>query len=116
MRDILNRDDIELFMKTFYERLLDDPTVSEIFDHIDLEDHLPVICDFWESVLFQKSVYFGSPFQVHRSLNLKKEHFDVWLGHFDESLDLLFVGDKARSAKARASMVASMFKSKLGIK
>lgn len=113
LKDIQSREDIELFIKRFYERLLNDPLMSPKFDHIDLENHLPVLIDFWESVLLYKPVYHGSPFEVHVPLNLEKEHFKKWLYHFNDNLDQLFEGVKVENAKTRANAVAKIFMSKL---
>lgn len=53
-RDITTREDIELLMNNFYERLLTDENINYIFTDvakIDMKAHIPVIADFWESVL-----------------------------------------------------------------
>jgi len=50
---------INLFMRPFYERALEDDVIGYIFEiaGLDLDKHLPVISDFWESVLFGTSDY-----------------------------------------------------------
>ena len=52
MNDIETRTDIDLIMRVFYERALADEVIGFIFSdvaHLDLERHLPIIGDFWES-------------------------------------------------------------------
>ena len=59
-KDIATRGDIELLMNTFYERLLADENISYIFTDVaklDIKTHIPVIADYWETVLLNKNVY-----------------------------------------------------------
>jgi hemoglobin len=114
-RDITNRDDIDLLMKVFYEKLLADKSISYIFTDvakIDIHEHLPVIGNFWESILLNKNVYHNNAMRVHTDLNSKspllKEHFDTWLKHFMQSVDELFEGNIALLARQRARSVATM--------
>lgn len=119
-KDIVTRADIEWLMHTFYERLLNDERISYIFTnvaHLDLETHLPVIVDFWESVLLNKNVYNNNPMKIHLDLNekspLTKDHFNIWLTHFTTTVDELFEGNIAITAKQRALSVANLMQIKI---
>lgn len=119
-RDIATRDDIELLMNSFYERLLADERISYIFTDVaklDIKTHIPVIADFWESVLLNKNVYHNNAMKIHMDLNektsLTKEHFSVWLTHFTETIDELFEGSVALLAKQRARSVATLMEIKI---
>ena len=119
-KDIETREDIELLMHTFYERLLADERISYIFTDVaklDIKTHIPVIADFWESVLLNKNVYHNNAMKIHMDLNdktpLSKEHFTVWLTHFTETTDELFEGAKALLAKQRAKSVATLMEIKI---
>ena len=119
-RDIATRDDIELLMNSFYERLLADERISYIFTDVaklDIKTHIPVIADFWESVLLNKNVYHNNAMKIHMDLNektsLTKEHFSVWLTHFAATIDELFEGDIALLAKQRARSVATLMEIKI---
>ena len=114
-KDIATRDDIELLMHLFYERLLADERISYIFTDVaklDIKTHIPVIADFWESVLLNKNVYHNNTMKIHVDLNdktaLQKIHFDTWLSHFTASVDELFDGKIALLAKQRATSVATV--------
>ncbi len=114
--DIANRQDIETLVRNFYEQAIPDPIIGKFFTqvaHLDLEAHLPKIANFWEQMLFQRSVYEGSPMHAHLVLNSKEpmlpEHFERWLMLWESTVDQLFAGEKARMAKARAQMVAKSF-------
>ena len=59
-RDIENREDLLLLVKRFYNKLLADASISYLFTEIakiNLEHHLPVLVDFWDSILFQSDTY-----------------------------------------------------------
>lgn len=119
-KDISTREDIELLLNKFYETLLADESISYIFTDvakINIQTHLPVIADFWESVLLNKKLYHNNAMQIHMQLNdntqLTKAHFDTWLGHFSKAADELFEGDIALLAKQRAVSVATLMQIKI---
>lgn len=120
MKDIESRTDLEVFTRAFYTRLLNDERVNYIFTDIakiDLESHLPKITDFWELSMFHTGPYHNNPMHVHMELNdkeqLTSEHFDVWLGHFNDTVDELFVGANAEKIKTRALSIATIMKIKV---
>ncbi len=119
-RDIENREDLLLLVKRFYNKLLADASISYLFTEIakiNLEHHLPVLVDFWDSILFQSDTYQKNAMQPHLSLHqqspLQKHHFETWLLHFKESVDELFEGEKAFLAKERALSIATVMRIKL---
>ena len=120
IKDITDRTDIELLMNTFYGRLLADENINYIFTDvakIDMKTHIPVIANFWESVLLNKNVYHNNAMKIHMDLNdktsLTKMHFDIWLQHFNTTVDELFEGDIALLAKQRAKSVATVMQIKI---
>jgi len=120
MKDIETREDIALLMREFYNRLLADPAISYIFTDvakIDLEAHLPHLTDFWELSVLHTGTYKKNVMQLHLDLNSKEKltdtHFDVWLGHFNQSVDDLFSGSNAEKIKTRALSIATIMKIKI---
>ncbi|MEE1896737.1 group III truncated hemoglobin [Flavobacterium rakeshii] len=120
MKDIETREDIALLMREFYNRLLTDPAISYIFTDvakIDLEAHLPHLTDFWELSVLHTGTYKKNVMQLHLDLNSKERltntHFDVWLGHFNQSVDDLFSGSNAEKIKTRALSIATIMKIKI---
>lgn len=115
--DLENREDIDALMRIFYERAMSDPEIGHFFTevvHLDLDHHLPVIGDFWESVLFGTGVYAKhrrNPLQVHGEIDGKKPlevaHFNRWLAIFVTCVDELFAGRRAEFAKMRGHAIAS---------
>ncbi|MEO5782197.1 MAG: group III truncated hemoglobin [Ginsengibacter sp.] len=119
--DIATREDIELLMNTFYNRLLNDENINYIFTdvaQIDMKTHIP-IADFWESVLLNKNVYYNNTMKIHMDLNektpLTKIHFEIWLKHFTNTVDELFEGNIALLAKQRAKSVATVMQIKIAL-
>lgn len=113
--DIETRADIEQFIKAFYEKVKTDPVIGIIFTKIvqmDWDHHIPVIVDFWESILLDNPVYKRNAMAVHYDLNkkypLQKEHFDAWLAIFSQTIDKMFAGPVTQLAKKRAGDIASL--------
>ena len=118
--DIESRKDIEMLMSRFYEKLLVDDKVGFIFNDvvkIDLESHLPILADFWETTIFHKAVYKGNVLKIHQDLSnkvpLTNSHFDRWLNLFNESVDELFKGNTADQFKIKALSIATVMRIKL---
>jgi hemoglobin len=119
-KDIENREDIYELVKSFYDKLLADSSISYLFTDvakIDLEHHFPVLVDFWDMVLFQHDTYRKNAIQPHMILNQKspltKLHFDTWLTYFKTTIDELFEGKNAFIAKERATSIATVMQIKI---
>jgi hemoglobin len=112
-KDISTEADIELWMNTFYEKLLKDEITAPVFANLDLPAHMPKLVHFWAFVLLDKEGYKTNVFEKHIHLNLQKIHFDTWLKHFIATTDEMFEGEKAETAKQRVTMLAITFYHKL---
>lgn len=121
--DIENRKDIDLLMHEFYSRALVDEQIGYIFEiaELDLDHHLPIIGDFWETMLFRTGDYGRhgrNPLMVHGELHQRTpllfEHFERWLEIFSESVDKLFAGERADFIKMRANAIANRMLSYVG--
>ncbi len=117
MKDIENRQDLEILLTEFYKVVMTDPEIGHHFDDLDLKSHLPIIVDFWEKVLFGKPVYFGNPLVVHQILHdkskLKTEHFERWVDVFSGKVDENFSGEIAENTKMQAKIVAQSLNQRL---
>lgn len=120
VHDIENREDIAALITEFYTRAFADPVLGPIFIDIarmDLAAHMPVMCDFWETVLFQAGLYKGNAFSVHLDLHgkapLTPMHFQRWLDIWESTVDDLFVGDTAIRAKVQAGRLAGSISRRL---
>lgn len=113
--DIETRADIERLVETFYTGVMVDPVLGPIFTDVaklDLPAHMPVMCDFWENILFGARKYPGGMMWKHMVLHqqtaLAPHHFQRWLDYWVETVDRFFEGDRARVAKMHAARVATM--------
>ena len=116
-RDIEDRKDIDELMRAFYADAMRDDVIGYIFTDVarlDLDHHLPIIGDFWETMLFQTGAYVKhgrNPLQVHGALSerepLTLEHFTRWLEIFTSTIDSLFEGERADFLKLRANAIAN---------
>ncbi len=100
-------------MRRFYGRAFADPLLGPIFTDIaqmDLDAHLPIMCDFWETVLFRAGKYRRNAFTVHVGLHRRAEltaaHFARWLALWTETIDELYAGPVASHAEVQASRIA----------
>ena len=119
-QDIENREHIAIVIRAFYERAMRDPLIGTFFTEvaaINLEEHLPVMYDFWENLLFQTGGYHGGMMYKHIMLNqkkrLEKEHFSRWLMLFEQEVDRHFVGPVAEDMKKRARSIIPSLQFKL---
>jgi hemoglobin len=117
--DIENRDHIEQLMRAFYAKAIPDAIIGHYFTQViqmDLEKHLPVIVDFWETVLFGVAKYKSNAIAIHQHLHEKSafedKHFTQWVKLFQSTVDELFEGEKAELAKQRALSIATVIKVK----
>lgn len=113
--DISSRADIQKFISDFYENVKLDKTIGYIFTEViemNWEKHIPVIVDFWETILLDNPVYKKNAMEVHYDVNkkipLQKEHFTSWLQLFYAAVDNLFEGKIADLAKTRAKSIAGI--------
>jgi hemoglobin len=119
-KDIEDRHDIQLLIDSFYKKVKVDEVIGFIFTDIakvNWEKHLPVMYNFWESILFYTGGYAGNPMELHRRLNqlipLSPEHFKRWTDLFTSTADELFTGEKTELAKQRAISIATMMRVKI---
>ncbi len=119
-QDIVNREDVILFVDTFYGKVMTDEVIGFIFSDvagIDWSKHLPKMYNFWSSLLFGERNYSGNPMRIHVALSklteMNEKQFGAWLILFNETIDELFEGEKANEAKARASKIASLMQTNI---
>jgi hemoglobin len=118
--DIENKQDIQLLVDSFYEKVKADPVIGFIFNdvvRVNWEKHLPVMYSFWENTLFYTGHYNGNPMEMHIRLNslvpLGANHFKQWTGLFMQTVDELFNGEIAELAKQRAVSISTVMQIKI---
>ena len=119
-KDLSNREDVELLVDTFYDKVKANATIGYIFNDIakvDWENHLPLMYSFWASILLGEHSFSGNPMYKHIQLSkiapMTDKEFSEWLKIFIQTTDELFEGEKAEEAKTRASNIARLMLHKI---
>jgi hemoglobin len=113
LSDIRNREDIKLFLANFYNKAKSDDVIGEKFKDINMNEHIELIADFWDSILFGTNRYQGDPFGKHIPMKLEPHHFTSWVKMFTETADQMFSGDVVEEMKNRGKTIAGVFQHKL---
>ncbi|WP_261556140.1 group III truncated hemoglobin [Frankia tisae] len=118
--DINTRADIVTLVTEFYRRAFADPQLGPIFvdvAQLDLPAHLPVICDFWQAVIFRAGTYrrnaFGVHAELHARVRLTPELFTRWLELWMATVDNLHSGPHTDRAKLQAHRIAESMSRRL---
>jgi len=115
MRELKNRTDIEYLVDTFYKKVITDEKIGYFFTEVtqlDWEKHIPIMNDFWETVLFGGYKYKGNPMlvhmQLHKKASLQPEHFKRWLHLWETTIKENFNGEIAAKAIEKAQTVSQV--------
>lgn len=118
--DLKNRTDVNVLVCTFYDKIRHDELLGPIFNKMISEKewpaHLEKLTDFWETNLFGVAKFKGNPTQkhiktdVHFNYMIDEQHFDRWLTLWKNTIQELFVGDKATRAQMAAYSIAEIQK------
>lgn len=114
LTDIADRADLEALLCRFYGTVLDDDVLADAFAEIrevsGLDSHIPVMADFWETVLFRAGLYQGSALpahlKVHNRTPLAGGHFVRWLTTWAATVDDMYSGPIAHRAKTEGARIA----------
>lgn len=119
MNDIQNRTDIEYLVAHFYKAALADELIGPVFKaaNFSLEQHIPVMVSFWETILLDVITYQGNPMlrhlELNRSVPLNPAHFDRWMQIWVQTVNGKFSGLTAQQAINRASSIAGLMQHKI---
>jgi hemoglobin len=122
-KDITNRKDLELLVAVFYDKVKTDKTIGHFFSDVmkvKWENHLPIMVDFWENLLFFNNDYEGNPMSIHKTIDkkypMKLKDFNRWTKLFNSTVDELFTGINAETIKQRAGRIATIMQQSLSKK
>ena len=113
--DIATEDDIRILVDSFYGKVNADDLLSPIFNdvaRVDWEKHLPLLYQFWSTLLFRTNTYQGRPWPKHALLPINADHFARWVALFKATVDEHFSGPKAAEAKNLAASIADTFQNR----
>jgi len=119
-KDITSRSDIEKVVNKFYEKINKDELIGFFFSEVvavNWKKHIPLMCDFWENVLFYKGSYDGDPLTIHLNIHQKHptlpQHFERWIQLFAECVDENYTGANSEKMKAHAIGIAGVMQKKI---
>lgn len=119
-RDLDTPDEIAEMVRRFYADVAMDDLLGPMFNdvaRVDWSEHLPKLAAFWCRALLGRPGYQGNPFRAHALVHAKRSftaaHFERWLGLFDETLKLGWVGPNVDRARLLAANVARVHSGQL---
>jgi len=119
-QDIQSEKDIQFLVDSFYNQVLVDEEIGYIFTEvaqISVEKHMPIMYNFWNSILLGTHSYYGNPMIKHIMLNeksvLKPAHFQRWVTLWEKTINEHFEGEKATLAIERAKNIARIMEAKV---
>lgn len=120
MKNLESREDIELLVNSFYDKVVQDETIGFFFKDIikvDFQKHLPKMYSFWETILFGQMSYKGNPMAVHFPINqleaMEKRHFEKWLELWKQTIEENFTGQNADMAITKSENIANLMAYKM---
>ncbi len=114
-RDIETREDIFNLVSQFYSKIRKENIIGPIFNQVisNWDEHFNILTDFWETNLLFVSNYKRNPIQIHQKVdatfhgNITEKHFGIWLNLWFATIDELYYGEKAQTAKRRARKMST---------
>lgn len=104
----ITSEQIDAVMGKFYMRIRAHPVLGPIFKSRVTEwpEHEAKIGGFWKKAILHEQGYDGNPMMVHMGIpEMRTEHFDDWLGLFDEVLAQELPDHSAASFSALAHRI-----------
>lgn len=113
----LTAEHIKKLVTNFYHKVQRDEMLGPIFDgvaQVDWEHHIPLICQFWNSIMLKTNEYHGNAYRKHVILGQKTkltgEHFSHWLMLFQEEAFKHLPVPHAQLITEKASLIAESLK------
>jgi len=120
MKNLESREDIELLVNSFYDKVVQDEAIGFFFKDIikvNFQKHLPKMYSFWETILFGQMSYKGNPMAVHFPINqleaMEKRHFEKWLELWKQTIEENFTGQNADMAITKSENIANLMAYKM---
>ena len=114
-KQIENRSDLQLLVRTFYAKIRTDQEIGFFFNETitDWEEHLEKLTDFWDMNVFGTKNYHGNPIIAHNAVDKQFDQqitsniFGIWLNYWFATIDELFEGENAEILKRRAQKMST---------
>lgn len=113
----LTKEHIKKLVSHFYQRIQEDELLGPIFNDVakvDWAHHIPLLCQFWNSIMLKTNEYHGHPYIKHVALGgkvkLTEAHFARWLMLFREEAFKYLPEPDADQIVKRATLIAGSLK------
>ncbi|WP_454784379.1 group III truncated hemoglobin [Legionella sp. WA2024007413] len=113
----LNKTHIEKLVTHFYQKVQKDEVLGPIFNdvaHVDWDEHITLLCQFWNSIMLKTNEYHGNAYQKHVLLKqvtpITEAHFVRWLDLFQKEAAHHLPREKAEELVHKASLIAESLK------
>jgi hemoglobin len=117
--DIVAREDISRLVAEFYWRVFTGELLGPVFldvARVDLAVHLPVMCDFWQTVLLHagpSAQRAAVSCDLSARIELSPAYFARWLSLWTAVVDERHTGETAELAKVQAVRLAGAISRRL---
>jgi len=113
----LTKEHIKKLVINFYQKVRNDEMLGPIFNEVakvDWGHHIPLICQFWNSIMLKTNEYHSNAYRKHVILgektNLTEAHFTRWLMLFQQEAFTHLPAEEAQLITDKATMIASSLK------
>ncbi|WP_454782013.1 group III truncated hemoglobin [Legionella sp. WA2022007384] len=113
----LNKTHIEKLVTHFYQNVQRDEVLGPIFNdvaQVDWGKHIPLLCQFWNSIMLKTNEYHGNAYQKHVLLkqftHFEEAHFVRWLDLFQKEAVHHLPREIAEEIIEKASLIAESLK------
>ncbi len=112
----LRDEDLHDLLVDFYDAVARDEMLAPYFAAVDMSEHIPVIADFWSTLIFHSGRYQRNAFKPHLEMpGLAPEHFSRWIATLERTVDERFAGPGAESMKDYGHRIAYSMQLRLGL-
>ncbi len=110
----ITAEQIDQVVARFYARVRKHPVLAPVFfasipnEAARWQHHEEKIARFWRNAILHERSYSGNPQHMHSMRPMiKPEHFEIWLGLFDEVLGEVLSAETAASWSALAHRIGA---------
>jgi hemoglobin len=113
----LTKQHIEKLVMHFYQKVQTDDMLGPIFNdtaNVDWAHHIPLICQFWNSIMLKTNEYHGNAYTKHvmlgRETEITEQHFSRWLMLFQDEAQKHLPEAAALNIIDKATLIANSLK------
>lgn len=116
----LTQKQLQKLIGNFYASIQKDEVLGPIFTEVakvNWNKHIPLLVQFWSSVMLDTREYSGNPMLKHSELNRKTEltleHFNRWLALFSQEAKACLPEEPALLIIGKATLIANAMQQRL---